>query len=111
MHNTCVVQPQSTAVVQLQSNPRSDAPAPEHKKSRTMPWHRTVLRSGEQVTPESAGTRTTVMLRNLPNNYTAALVLEMLDKEGFAGLYDFFYLPIDMKSHACLNYCHVKEPP
>merc|ERR1712113_1012642 len=64
-------------------------------------------RSGEQVSPETIGSRTTVMLRNLPNHYTADLVLAMLDAEGFAGLFDFLYLPIDLKSHACLGYAFI----
>lgn len=51
--------------------------------------------------------RTTVMLRNVPNNYTRDLLLTMLDCEGFAGLYDFIYMPIDFKSQACLGYAFV----
>lgn len=47
---------------------------------------------------------TTLMLRNLPNNYTRAMMLALLDAEGFAGQYDFVYLPIDFKSHASLGY-------
>lgn len=50
---------------------------------------------------------TTVMLRNLPNNYTRAMLLNMLDGEGFAGFYDFIYMPIDFKSQACLGYAFV----
>mmetsp|Transcript_5149 Transcript_5149/g.14739 ORF Transcript_5149/g.14739 Transcript_5149/m.14739 type:complete len:362 (+) Transcript_5149:149-1234(+) len=49
-------------------------------------------------------TRTTVMLRNLPNNYTRAALLELIDREGFTGRYDFVYLPIDFKTHAALGY-------
>jgi len=51
--------------------------------------------------------RTTVMLRNLPNNYTRAMVLNLLDDEGFKGKYDFFYLPIDFKTNACLGYAFI----
>ena len=51
--------------------------------------------------------RTTVMLRNLPNNYTRAMVIELLDRQGFAELYDFVYLPIDLRSSACLGYAFV----
>lgn len=51
--------------------------------------------------------RTTVMLRNLPNNYTREMVMTMLDAEAFAGQYDFLYLPIDFQSGASLGYAFV----
>jgi hypothetical protein len=51
--------------------------------------------------------RTTVMLRNLPNNYSRAMLLDLIDSEGFAKLYDFIYLPIDFKSRASLGYAFV----
>lgn len=51
--------------------------------------------------------RTTVMLRNLPNNYSRAMLLHLIDQEGFAGLYDFLYLPIDFKSKAALGYAFI----
>jgi len=56
------------------------------------------------VPPEQ---RTTVMLRNLPNNYSRAMLLDLIDSEGFAKLYDFIYLPIDFKSRASLGYAFV----
>ena len=61
-------------------------------------------RRGKAVAPEA---RTTVMLRNLPNNYTRAMVMKMLNVEGFAGKYDFLYLPIDFATGACLGYAFV----
>jgi hypothetical protein len=39
------------------------------------------------------------MLRNLPNDYTRDMFLELLDAEGFAGRFDFVYLPVDLESH------------
>jgi hypothetical protein len=51
--------------------------------------------------------RTTIMLRNLPNNYDRAMFLDMLDSQGFAGAYDFLYLPIDFSTQACLGYAFV----
>lgn len=51
--------------------------------------------------------RTTVMLRNLPNNYTRDMLLELIDSLGFRGQYDFLYLPIDFQTQACLGYAFV----
>lgn len=53
------------------------------------------------------GPLTTVMLRNLPNNYSRAMLLKLIDAEGFCGQYDFIYLPMDFKSHASLGYAFV----
>jgi len=51
--------------------------------------------------------RTTVMLRNMPNNYTRDMLLEMVDSMGFEGCYDFAYLPVDFKSQAGLGYAFI----
>jgi len=52
-------------------------------------------------------TKTTVMIRNMPNNYTRTMVLELLDQNGFTGQYDFVYLPIDFETKACLGYAFI----
>jgi|EP00927_Polykrikos_kofoidii_P021033 hypothetical protein len=67
---------------------------------RTRAWS-----SGDADGPH--GPLTTVMLRNLPNNYSSAMLLNLVDKEGFAGDYDFVYLPMDFDSHASLGYAFV----
>jgi len=63
------------------------------------------ISSGRDVA--QAAPRTTVMLRNLPNSYTRQMLMNMLDAEGFAGLYDFVYCPIDFKSHLSLAYAFI----
>merc|ERR1740120_413238 len=51
--------------------------------------------------------RTTIMLRNIPNDYTRDMLLELLDSEGLASLYDFVYLPSDFKRWQGLGYAFV----
>jgi len=36
-------------------------------------------------------------MRNIPSDYTKAMLFDLLDSEGFKGLYDFAYLPIDFE--------------
>jgi len=51
--------------------------------------------------------RTTVMIRNMPNNYTREMMLDLVDVMGFKGCYDFAYLPVDFKSQAGLGYAFI----
>jgi len=55
----------------------------------------------------SSEERTTVMLRNIPNNYTREMLLELLDTEGFKCQYDFIYLPMDFSRMAGLGYAFI----
>jgi hypothetical protein len=57
--------------------------------------------------PPPKGPRTTVMIRNMPNNYSREMLMDLLDSCGFAGQYGFLYLPMDFKSQACLGYAFV----
>jgi len=47
---------------------------------------------------------TSVVLINIPVNYTRDMVISLLDKQGCAGLYDFLYLPVDASSNENLGY-------
>lgn len=60
-----------------------------------------------KAAPAADDFRTTVMLRNIPNDYTRDMLLELLDTEGFARRYDFVYLPTDFKRMAGLGYAFV----
>jgi len=50
---------------------------------------------------------TTVMVRNIPNNYTREMLLDLFDSQGLAGHYDFVYLPVDFKRDSSLGYAFV----
>jgi len=51
--------------------------------------------------------KTTVMMRNLPNDYTREMLLSLLDREGFQGCYDLIYLPIDYHSKVGFGYAFI----
>jgi hypothetical protein len=48
-----------------------------------------------------------VILRNLPEQCTVSILLKTLDSEGFAGAFDFVYLPRDFGSGASCLYALV----
>lgn len=49
-------------------------------------------------------TTTSVVLMNIPVIYTRDMIITLLDKQGFAGLYDFLYFPVDQSSNENLGY-------
>ncbi|CAJ1404500.1 unnamed protein product [Effrenium voratum] len=53
------------------------------------------------------GKPTTMMIRNIPNRYTQREFVRELDDLGFAGTYDFLYLPIDKGTLCNVGYAFV----
>lgn len=45
---------------------------------------------------EQRESRTTIMIRNIPNKFKQNTLLEMINKN-HSGKYDYFYLPMDLK--------------
>ncbi|KAJ6791946.1 protein MEI2-like 2 isoform X4 [Iris pallida] len=51
-------------------------------------------------------TRTTLMIKNIPNKYTSKMLLAVID-ETHKGTYDFIYLPIDFKNKCNVGYAFI----
>lgn len=76
--------------------------APQLPSIPEVPSSASVSAGGAET--EAKETRTTVMLRGLPETSTRAAVLQLLDAQGFFGRYNFVYLPVDFKRHRHLGY-------
>merc|ERR1712176_902633 len=72
-----------------------------------LPLSATPVAAVNEERQEDSTDRTTVMLRNIPNNYCRQMLITMLDSHGFAGRYDFLYLPIDFRRKANLGYAFI----
>jgi len=77
--------------------------------SSFMGWTENTLEccTGNAVARQGQEWRTTVMIRNMPNNYTREMLRDLVDSLGFAGTYDFAYLPVDFQSQAGLGYAFI----
>jgi hypothetical protein len=58
-------------------------------------------------TDVAQGKPTTIMLGQLPGSFTRARLEALLDQIGFAGLYDFTYVPTNLRTGAPFHYAFV----
>jgi len=47
------------------------------------------------------------MMRNLPKGYTRDMLKQVLDREGYAGDYDFLYVPYDFRTSTILGFAFI----
>jgi len=66
--------------------------APARSRKRASKGH-----GGRGADASQKSLPTTICFRNLPNNYSTKMVLELLDQNGFKDGYDFIYVPHDFK--------------
>ena len=64
------------------------------------------LSLADELTEFSSSTRTTVMLRNIPNKFTRDELLAVIC-ERMLGKFDFFYLPSDFRSGCNFGYAFI----
>jgi len=63
--------------------------------------------SPKSTSNSKAEAHTTVMMRNVPVSYSREMLLELLDRQGFARLYDFVYLPFDFLTQGNVGYAFI----
>merc|ERR1712232_468628 len=51
--------------------------------------------------------RTTLLIKNLPGSCNTEILAKLLDDEGFAGCYDFAYVPFDFRQQRAFGYAFV----
>lgn len=66
---------------------KEEAKQPEERQSNQVDFHK-ILNEMES--------RTTIMIRNIPNKFKQMTLLEMIN-QNHLGKYDYFYLPMDLK--------------
>ncbi|KAL8099143.1 hypothetical protein AgCh_031721 [Apium graveolens] len=81
-----------------QSNCRSEADSSHSDRTQYELDIDRVLRGEE--------TRTTLMIKNIPNKYTSKLLMATIDEQ-HRGTYDFIYLPIDFKNKCNMGYAFI----
>jgi hypothetical protein len=85
-----------------------DAPLRDSPKKQFQPHHsQSVPKPANLVRNADDAPATTMMLRNIPNKYTQAKLLQELDENGFAGTYNFFYLPMDVHNRSNVGYAFI----
>lgn len=85
-----------------QSQPSSKKKAGKGKRRKSLDGS-----AGSAAIAAGRHTRTTLMLKNLPSEYTRDHVVALLNKEGFKGLFNFVYMPMCLQTMASFGYAFV----
>eukprot|EP00405_Crypthecodinium_cohnii_P041429 CAMPEP_0206551910 /NCGR_PEP_ID=MMETSP0325_2-20121206/15786_1 /ASSEMBLY_ACC=CAM_ASM_000347 /TAXON_ID=2866 /ORGANISM="Crypthecodinium cohnii, Strain Seligo" /LENGTH=572 /DNA_ID=CAMNT_0054051723 /DNA_START=144 /DNA_END=1862 /DNA_ORIENTATION=+ len=83
------------------------APLPAEFSAEVAPTSRTIDGASSTTTGAGGSSRTTVMIRGLPADFTRAVLEDLFEQEGFRGCYNFMYVPIDIASGSSFFYAFV----
>jgi len=103
------VQPELVATVQCKE------PRARRSKRRSCPWVAAQTGTAEVLVGEhleERGTgpdhgRTSLLLKNLPFDCNTSKLADMLDEQGLKGVYNFIYVPVDLRTSAAFGYAFV----
>ena len=84
--------------------PKASAQLSPPSGGLSIPGH---SRPRKQAPPPTADTRTTLMIKNLPNRYSRAMVIALLENRLPSGAFDFVYVPIDFATRQNFAYAFV----
>jgi len=79
------------------------APCCTHK---LVPRRTDILRTYVELDGNCDGV-TTLMIKNVPNKFNKITLLLEIDQLGFAGKYDFFYMPMDLVNKCNVGYAFI----
>lgn len=79
--------------------------APKESRHGNVP--KTVNLAEEYAKAGSTGCTTTLMIRNVPNRYSQRDLINELKSLGFAGSFDFLYVPLDLGTMSNVGYAFV----
>jgi len=96
--------PAATTPLNAQSNYVQDLLSRLLLARRSSLEHAANTQRGDNIS-NGAAVQSTIMLRDIPNNFSREMLVSLLEREGFSmRMINFLYYPIDFRLHAGLGY-------
>mmetsp|Transcript_54740 Transcript_54740/g.116907 ORF Transcript_54740/g.116907 Transcript_54740/m.116907 type:complete len:610 (-) Transcript_54740:159-1988(-) len=110
--NTWSNPPAATATVGGKNHQYPQQPLPEQQPTTVLQQQMPNTSTSQPLPQQASGSiphrsKTTVMMRNMPETYLRDDLTAMLNREGFLGKYDFVYMPMNFRTKASFGYAFV----